>query len=92
MGTPLSPSDIGPLALKVTARDSQLLSVSQGFSFNVVKSLSATNTSQSIGYVEDRDHQLSNVLVTTPSPTVTVSLTLSDVTVGSFFWLGLVVA
>jgi len=85
-GTPTSNSDIGNLNLKVTATETSTpdhFSVSGTFTLQVAKTLSATNLASTINYVENTDYNLADIVVTTPSTTITARLTLSDTTAGS---------
>ena len=75
---------IGPLTVKVTATTCDPLSVSQNFVINVTGSLSATNIEQAINYFFNTLYNLADIVVTTPSPTVNVCLTIHNTTLGEF--------
>ena len=82
-GTPNAAGQIGPLALKVTATDSGSASVSSAFTLTIAGTLSATNTATPISYTEDTEYNLADMVITTPSPTITVQLTSSNPVVGA---------
>ncbi|OGT07786.1 MAG: hypothetical protein A2X78_02935 [Gammaproteobacteria bacterium GWE2_37_16] len=81
-GTPNAASQIGNLNLKVTAIDSSSASVADTFNLNIIGTLSATNTTAPISYTEDTEYNLADIVITTPSPTVTAQLILNDPAAG----------
>ena len=83
-GTPASASDISNLAIKITATDPGSLNVSSTFTLAVAQTLSATNTNTAIAYTQNTDYDLANIVVTTPSSTVTARLILNDSSAGRF--------
>lgn len=80
-GTP-GKNDVGDLTIKVTANDGHA-SASSNFILNIEGYLSATNTTQSIGYTEDNSRNMQPVVINSSSSLVTAILVLSSPTAGT---------
>ena len=72
------------LAIKVTATDVNGGTATDTFTLQLTGSLTVTNAGGAISYTEDTAYNMPDIEVSTPSSTVTATLSLSDSTAGSF--------